>query len=255
MRQFASWTGILVVITFLLLPLIVIIPLSLTPTSYLAFPSGTLSLRHYETLFTDPKWLGSAADGLIVAALSALFCTLLSVAMASGLWLMNSRWTPLYVTIALLPIVAPQVVSAMILYYLEARLGILDSYAGLVVGHCIVALPYAVIAMLVAFSRLNRSLERASRSLGADTWTTLWRVLLPNVKSGIFGAAFLSFVISWDEVAVTLFISGLNVMTLPKRIWDGLRFDINPVIASVSVIMIIITTAVLTIQAIRQSRR
>ncbi len=255
MRQFASWTGILVVITFLLLPLIVIIPLSLTPTSYLAFPSDALSLRHYETLFTDPKWLGSAADSLIVAALSALFCTLLSVAMASGLWLMNSRWTPLYVTIALLPIVAPQVVSAMILYYLEARLGILDNYAGLVVGHCIVALPYAVIAMLVAFSRLNRSLERASRSLGADTWTTLWRVLLPNVKSGIFGAAFLSFVISWDEVAVTLFISGLNVMTLPKRIWDGLRFDINPVIASVSVIMIIITTAVLTIQAIRQSRR
>lgn len=255
MRQFASWTGILVVITFLLLPLIVIVPLSLTPTSYLSFPTDELSLRHYEALLTDPKWMGSAADSLIVAALSAIVCTLLSVAMASGLWLMNSRWTPVYVAIALLPIVAPQVVSAMILYYLEARLGILDSYAGLVVGHCIVALPYAVISMLVAFSRLNRSLERASRSLGAGSWVTLRRVLLPNVKSGIFGAAFLSFVISWDEVAVTLFISGLNVMTLPKRIWDGLRFDINPVIASVSVIMIIVTTAVLIIQTIRQNKR
>ncbi len=254
MRQVMSWTGILLVITFLLLPLVVIIPLSLTPTSYLSFPTGELSLRHYTALFTDPKWLGSGADSLIVAVLSAIVCTVLSVAMASGLWLMNSRWTPVYVTIALIPIVAPQVVSAMILYYLEARLGILDSYAGLVVGHCIVALPYAVISMLVAFSRLNRSLERASRSLGASGWTTLWRVLLPNVKSGIFGAAFLSFVISWDEVAVTLFISGLNVTTLPKRIWDGLRFDINPVIASVSVIMIVVTTFALVIQATRPTK-
>lgn len=255
MRQVASWTGIIAVITFLLLPLIVIVPLSLTPTSFLSFPTGDLSLRHYEVLITDPKWMGSAVDSLIVASISALVCTLLSVSMASGLWLMNSRWTPVYVTIALPPIVAPQVVSAMILYYLEARLGILDSYTGLVVGHCVVALPYAVIAMLVAFSRLNRSLERASRSLGADTWTTLWRVLLPNVKSGIFGAAFLSFVISWDEVAVTLFITGLNVMTLPKRIWDGLRFDINPVIASVSVVMIIITTIVLIVHAARGTKR
>lgn len=254
MRQIASWTAIVLVITFLLLPLIVIIPLSLTPTSFLSFPTGALSLRHYATLFTDPKWMGSAADSVIVAVLAALCCTLLSVAMTSGLWLMNSRWTPVYVTVALLPIVAPQVVSAMIVYYLEARLGILDSYAGLVVGHCIVALPYAVIAMLVAFSRLSRSLERASRSLGASTWTTLWRVLLPNVRTGIFGAAFLSFVISWDEVAVTLFISGLNVMTLPKRIWDGLRFDINPVIASVSVITIVITTIALIAQTMRSAR-
>lgn len=254
MRQVASWTGIVAVITFLLLPLVVIIPLSLTPTSFLSFPTGELSLRHYEALFTDPKWMGSAADSLIVAILSALACTLLSVAMAAGLWLTNTRLAPLFITIALVPIVAPQVVSAMIVYYLEARLGILDSYIGLVVGHCIVALPYAVIAMLVAFSRLGRSLERASRSLGAGTWTTLWRVLLPNVKSGIFGAAFLSFIISWDEVAVTLFISGLNVMTLPKRIWDGLRFDINPVIASVSVVMILLTTAVLIAQAMRRTK-
>lgn len=254
MRQVLSWVGIIATVAFLLLPLIAIVPLSLTPTSYLSFPTDELSLRHYATLFADPAWMASAADSLIVATASALVCTLLSVAMASGLWLMNSRWTPVYVTIALIPIVAPQVVSAMILYYLEARLGILDSYAGLVMGHCVVALPYAVIAMLVAFSRLNRSLERASRSLGADTWTTLWRVLLPNVKSGVFGAAFLSFVISWDEVAVTLFISGLNVMTLPKRIWDGLRFDINPVIASVSVVMIIVTTVVLIVQATRRTK-
>ncbi|TPK72437.1 ABC transporter permease [Mesorhizobium sp. B2-4-15] len=255
MRKFASWAGILLVITFLLLPLIVIIPLSLTPTSFLSFPSRALSLRHYVALFTDPKWIGSGVDSIIVATLTAISCTLLSVAMASGLWLMNSRWTPVYVTIALVPIVAPQVVSAMIIYYLEARLGILDSYAGLVVGHCIVALPYAVITMLVAFARLSRSLERASRSLGASTSITLWHILLPNVRSGIFGAAFLSFVISWDEVAVTLFISGLNVMTLPKRIWDGLRFDINPVIASVSVIMIIVTIIALIAYAKRSTER
>ncbi len=255
MTRFLSRSALAAVVAFLLLPLIVILPLSLTPTRYLAFPKGELSLRHYATLLSDPAWLGSGVESLLAALGTAVACTVLAVAFAAGLWIWNSRWSPVLIAVALAPLIAPQVVSAMAVYFLEARLGVLDSRAGVILGHFVIAIPYAVLTMLVAFSRLDRSLERASRSLGAGMGTTFWLVILPNVRFGVLSAAFLAFVISWDEVVVTLFITGIDTVTLPKRIWDGLRYDINPVIAAVSVLMTLVTLAILGLRALRGGER
>lgn len=228
---------------FLLLPILVIVPLSFGNQRYLAFPGAEWSLRHYATLL-DSAWLLSVMQSLGLALVVGVLSCALAVLFTTGIWLQRRYRVPL-TTIVLLPMIVPQVVSAMSIYYLDARLGMLDSLVGVGLGHLLMAMPYSVIAMLVAYSRLDISLYNAARSLGAGLRTTLRKVLMPNLRAGMFTSFFMGFVMSWEEVVVTLFTSGLNVMTLPKRIWDGLRYNLDPAIAAVSTLMIVLTLMVM----------
>lgn len=252
--RWLSWAALLLAAVFLLLPILVIVPLSFGNQRYLAFPeAGQWSLRHYLTLF-DGAWLLSILQSLGLALAVGVLSTALAFLFATGIWLQR-RHRVLLTGIVLLPMIVPQVVSAMSIYYLDARLGLLDSLLGVGFGHLLMALPYSVIAMLVAYARLDLSLYRASRSLGAGLGATLWWVLLPNVRGGLLGSFFMGFVMSWEEVVVTLFTSGLNVVTLPKRIWDGLRYNLDPAIAAVSTLMIVITLAAMLLRLVLARRR
>ncbi|MCP1652762.1 ABC transporter permease [Pseudomonas nitroreducens] len=244
--RWLSWAALALSALFLLLPILVIVPLSFGNQRYLAFPDGGWSLRHYATLF-DGAWLVSILQSLGLALVVGALSTALAFLFATGIWLQRRHRT-LLTAIVLLPMIVPQVVSAMSIYYLDARLGVLDSLLGVGFGHLLMALPYSVIAMLVAYARLDQSLYKASRSLGAGLWETLWNVLLPNVRGGVLGSFFMGFVMSWEEVVVTLFTSGLNVVTLPKRIWDGLRYNLDPAIAAVSTLMIVLTLVVMLVR-------
>jgi len=244
--RWLSWLALALSALFLLLPILVIVPLSFGNQRYLAFPDGGWSLRHYATLF-DGAWLVSILQSLGLALVVGALSTALAFLFATGIWLQRRHRT-LLTAIVLLPMIVPQVVSAMSIYYLDARLGVLDSLLGVGFGHLLMALPYSVIALLVAYARLDQSLYKASRSLGAGLWPTLWNVLLPNVRGGVAGGFFMGFVMSWEEVVVTLFTSGLNLVTLPKRIWDGLRYNLDPAIAAVSTLMIVLTLVVMLVR-------
>ncbi len=235
---------------FMLLPLIAVIPISFTPKRFLSMPGTDWSLRHYQTLLTSDAWSGSIVDSVVIAVISSCLATLLATAFAIGFWYQRPRFGAILVGLALLPLVVPPVVSAVIIYFLEARIGLIDSYLGLVITHVIMVSPFAVIVMLTAISRLDRSLELASRNLGASAVQTTILVVLPNLKFGLFSAWFLSLVLSWEEIAVTLFVSGIDVITLPKRIWDGLRLNVDPVIAAVSVILMAVTVVVILLRTL-----
>ncbi|MDF3866595.1 ABC transporter permease [Pseudomonas denitrificans (nom. rej.)] len=251
--RWLSWPALVLSALFLLLPILVIVPLSFGNQRYLAFPEGGWSLRHYATLF-DGAWLVSILQSLGLALVVGALSTALAFLFATGIWLQR-RFRTVLTLIVLLPMIVPQVVSAMSIYYLDARLGILDNLLGVGFGHLLMALPYSMIALLVAYARLDLSLYKASRSLGAGLWPTLWHVLLPNVRGGILGGFFMGFVMSWEEVVVTLFTSGLNVVTLPKRIWDGLRYNLDPAIAAVSTLMIVLTLAVMLLRMYLERHR
>lgn len=238
-----SMAGLLLVAGFLLLPVLVIVPLSFGDQRYLAFPEGAWSLRHYAALL-DTAWLSSILQSLGLAVVVGAVSTVLAFLFATGIWL-EPRHRVLLTAIVLLPMIVPQVVSAMSIYYLGARVQMLDSLIGVGFGHLMMALPYSLIAMLVAYSRLDTSLYKASRSLGAGLGSTIVLVLMPNVRGGLAGSFFMAFIMSWEEVVVTLFTSGLHVITLPKRIWDGLRYNLDPAIAAVSTLMVLITLIVL----------
>lgn len=252
--RLAAWlTGI-----FMLLPLVAVIPVSFTPKRFLSLPKGDWSLRHYIALFSDEEWLASIGDSVIIALASSVIATVLAASFALGLWFRQPRYGAALVGLALLPMAVPPVVSAVIIYFLEARLGLIDTYSGLILTHVVMVTPFAVIVMMTATARLDKSLELASRNLGASQIQTTFLVVLPNLKFGLFSAWFLSLVLSWEEIAVTLFVSGIDVITLPKRIWDGLRLNVDPIIAAVSVLLMVVTTAAIigkTIYAHRQSKR
>jgi putative spermidine/putrescine transport system permease protein len=239
---------------FLLLPLIAVIPVSFTPKRFLSMPDGDWSLRHYSALFEDGVWLSSIGTSISIALAASVLATVLATMFGLGLWFRRPWGGALLVGFALLPMVVPPVTSAIILYFLLAKLRLLDTMPGLVIGHAIMTLPFAVVAMLSAFARLDRSLEMAARNLGASTWQTIFLVVLPNLKAGMLSAWFLTFILSWEESTVTLFTSGIEVVTLPKRIWDNLRLDVNPVVASISVVMVVATAVVIIVRALARHR-
>ncbi|WP_297846157.1 ABC transporter permease [Pseudomonas sp.] len=247
-----SFTGLLLAAVFLLLPILVIVPLSFGDQRYLAFPEGAWSFRHYLELLNG-AWLSSILQSLGLAVSVGVVSTGLSFMFATGIWL-EPRHRIVLTAVVLLPMIVPQVVSAMSIYYLGAKVQQLDTLVGVGFGHLMMALPYSLIAMLVAYSRLDTSLYKASRSLGAGLWMTIRQVLMPNVRVGIAGSFFMAFIMSWEEVVVTLFTSGLNVITLPKRIWDGLRYNLDPAIAAVSTLMIFITLIVLLVRLYRHDK-
>ncbi|WP_026381108.1 ABC transporter permease [Afifella pfennigii] len=246
------------VLGFLTAPLLLVFPVSFTPNRYLSMPEGEWSLRHYESFFTDPAWLGSTASSLTIALATAVLCTVLATAFVVGAWLDSSRWNKLLFGVVFLPMLAPQIVSSVILFFLEGRLGLIDTFPGLVLAHSVMAVPYSVLAVYVSTIRLDRSMVLASRGLGAKTWQTVLFVVIPNIRLGIVTAAFLAFILSWEEIVLTLFISGINVITLPKRIWDGLRYNVDPVIAATAVLLMSLTILVVLVRAavlLYQARR
>ncbi|MCU1760952.1 ABC transporter permease [Pseudomonas sp. 14P_8.1_Bac3] len=252
LARWLSFAGLLLAAGFLLLPILVIVPLSFGDQRYLAFPDGAWSLRHYLELL-NTAWLSSILQSLGLAAAVGVVSTALAFMFATGIWL-EPRYRVALTAVVLLPMIVPQVVSAMSIYYLGAKVQQLDTLLGVGFGHLMMALPYSLIAMLVAYSRLETSLYKASRSLGAGLWMTIRQVLMPNVRVGLAGSFFMAFIMSWEEVVVTLFTSGLNVITLPKRIWDGLRYNLDPAIAAVSTLMIFITLVVLLVRLYRHDK-
>jgi len=234
-------------IVFLLMPLLAIIPVSFTGTRYLSMPKGNWSLRHYEALLTNPIWLDSIKLSLGIAVASAAISTMLAVMFGLGLWYVRNRFSTMLAALVFLPMVMPPVVSAIILYFFETSLidvapwiGF-DSVGGVILAHVVVATPFALVTFMVALSQIDKRIDMAARGLGASLWQSIFWVVLPNAKFGILSAAFFAFILSWEEISVTLFITSFNVITLPRQMWNGMRDNVDPAIAAISVILISLT--------------
>jgi putative spermidine/putrescine transport system permease protein len=249
------------VAVFLLMPLIAVIPVSFTPTRYLSVPDGELSLRHYRALIENPAWASGALLSIRIGIVASLVATGLALLFSLGIWMMQPRFAGLLMGIALLPMVAPPVVSALTLYFFLISLSKVngfiayDTWAGVAMAHAIMIAPFAVVLITVALSQVDRRIDLAARSMGAGLWTRIFRVILPNIRFGILTAFFLTFVLSWEEIGVTLFITSVNAVTLPRLMWMGLRDNIDPAIAAISVVlMAIVVLVVLTRTAIERRR-
>src|SRR5690606_13046384 len=246
----------LLVAVFLLMPLLAVVPVSFTPSRMLAMPSGELSLRHYRALIEEPKWIDGILLSIRIGVVSSALSTLLALCFSLGVWMFQPRFTALLVGFVLLPMVVPPVVSAITLYFLLTSLSNVipwlgyDTWLGVVMAHSIMTVPFATVLILVALSRVDRHIDLAARGLGASPWERATQIIIPNIGFGIVMAALLSFVLSWEEIGVTLFITSVNAITLPRLMWMGLRDNIDPAIAAISVILILATTAVLVLRQV-----
>ncbi|MNO68269.1 putative 2-aminoethylphosphonate transport system permease protein PhnU [compost metagenome] len=245
---------------FMLFPLLAVIPVSFTSKRFLSMPNGNWSLRHYEALLGSPEWLSSISQSLIVATATCVIATALAVSFSLGIWYLRSRLATLLIGLVLLPMAIPPMISAMVLYFMETTVSKFapalgyDTLFGLTIAHIVMVVPYGVVTMLVALSQLDRRIELAARNLGASLGQTTFMVVLPNLKLGIASTALLCFALSWEEIAVTLFVTSTEVNTLPRQIWSGLRDNIDPAVAAISVLLIGLTLVALIGRMLAQRR-
>ena len=243
-------------LVFLVAPALVAIPVSFTSQNYLSLPWDGVSLQYYREVFTSPDWISSFFQSTFIGVTSAALATLIGTLAAVGLWRLASRWGEVVRGILLLPLVIPPIIAAMAFYRLYVPLGLIDSYAGLILAHAVLAAPLVLITVSASLAGFDRRLEQASRNLGATSAQTLWRVIIPSIKPGVISGAVFAFIASWDEIVVTLFLSKFTVYTLPRRMWNGIRENTDPAVAAAAVILLGVTVAAFLIwgAALRRTR-
>ena len=244
---FGAWIAVL----FLVLPITIVLPVSLTPERYLSLPNGALSLRHYQSLVSDAVWLRSIRDSLIVGLSSTVFAVFLGTLAAIGCWRISSRASGMVRMLMLAPMIVPTIVHALGFYQAWVQFGLIDTYLGLVLAHTMKGVPYVVISVSAALANVELKLEQAARSLGATVWQTLRMVIVPAALPGVYAGAIFAFVTSWDELVVNLFVTSRNVYTLPRKIWDGIQDNINPAIAAIATILMLITLVIMVVRVLR----
>jgi len=235
------------VLLFLLLPITIVLPVSLTDQRYLSLPQHGISLQHYTRLLTSEAWQSSIVQSALIATTSGAIAVVFGVLAAIGLWRLGTPVAKFLLALTLVPLVVPTIVYALGLYRTYAWLGLLDTYPGVVMAHAVTGMPYVVILTSTALAAIDPRLEPAARSLGATPAQLLRRVLLPLLRPAIFSGALLAFIHSWDELVLVLFIAGRRVFTLPRRMWDGINDKLDPSLAAVAVLLILLSAALLAL--------
>ncbi len=243
-------------LVFLLLPILVIIPLSFSASSFLAYPMPGWSLQWYENLFTSEEWVRAAKNSFIVAPSATVLATVLGTLAAVGLARVQFFGKGLLMSVLILPMVVPVVVVGVATYLVFARIGLSDTYIGLIIVHAALGAPFVLTTVMATLQNFNQNLVRASLSLGAGPVETFFRVTLPVIAPGVISGALFAFAISFDEVVVTLFLAGPAQVTLPRQMFTGIRENITPTIAAVATLLIIFTTSLmLVLEWIRRQRK
>ncbi|MGD0187972.1 MAG: ABC transporter permease [Roseiarcus sp.] len=233
------WAYSVAVFAFLVVPLLVVVPVSFSSGMYLQFPPPGLSLHWYEDYFGDPQWI----DATILSLKIALCVVVLAVGIGSLAALVIVRMPfpgiGLVRLILMTPLIVPSVVVAIAVYSVYVTFHLIGSFLGIVLAHTIVALPFTVVLMVAGFQRVDRRLEEASYTMGASVAWTFRHVTLPILRPSIFAAAIFAFIASWDEIIMVIFIGGGAGTTLPLRMFNYLRTEINPTIAAVSTLLLV----------------
>lgn len=253
--RLGAWKWVLCAITvlvalFLLLPILFIAALSFGNSQWLIFPPPGWTLKWYRDLFADPRWLESAWTSAEVAAavtvLSVVIGFFASLALTRGTFRGREALRALFIT----PMILPVVVLAVALYAFFLRIGLNGTMLGFILAHLVLALPFSVISICNALEGFDKSVEDAAILCGAHPWEARLRVTLPAISHGLFAAAVFSFLVSWDEVVVAIFMASPTLQTLPVKIWSTLRQDLTPVIAAASTLLVLFTTVLMVLAAL-----
>jgi putative spermidine/putrescine transport system permease protein len=241
------WLYVLVslVLVFLVGPIFIVIPMSFSGGAYLTFPPEEWSLRWYRSFFGSADWLRAAWVSLRAAVLTALVATPLGLAAAYGLKVSGWRWAGVVRAVLLAPLVTPVIILGVGVFYLYVRLGLVNTVLGLVLAHAILAIPFVMVTVGAGLEKFDFNQERAARSLGASRLTAFLTVTLPQIRLSVLAGALFAFITSLDEVVIALFISSGPESTLTRRMFTGLRDQVDPTIAAISSMLIVLSILLL----------
>jgi putative spermidine/putrescine transport system permease protein len=238
-----AWLGIasILVLAFLCLPVIIVVTMSFSSAKSLEFPPPGLSLRWYGTFFGDSRWLDAGTNSVLLAGLASTIALLLGTVASYALLRGRFPGRRLIEANFMAPIIVPSIITAVSLFIAFAKTGVRGTFGALVLAHTILVVPYVVLIMRVAIKSFDERIEQVAFTLGASKLRVLWSVVLPNLVPSAVAAWIFAFIISFDEVVVTLFLSG-TYMTIPKRMFNELIMQINPTITAIATILIGINT-------------
>jgi putative spermidine/putrescine transport system permease protein len=241
------------VLLFLILPVLVIVPLSFNSDSFLMYPMSGFSLQWYEEMFTSEAWRKAMMNSLIISPLATLLAMVLGTLAAIGLTRVDFPGKALLTAVLISPMVVPVVIVGVATYLVFAPLGLTGNYLGLVLVHAALGVPFVVTTVSATLQGFDFNLVRAASSLGANPVTTFFKVTLPVVAPGIISGGLFAFGTSFDEVVVTLFLASPAQTTLPRQMFAGIRENISPTIAAVATILTILSTLMLlTLEGLRR---
>ncbi len=229
------------ILLVMIAPIIVVVVLSFSSASYLTFPPPGFGVRWYREYLGSRDWLDATWLSLRVAVAVVVLSTLLGTLATLGLARLPGVARTLATGLILSPLIMPVIIVSIGVYYAFARYGLVGTPAGLVLAHTCLAVPFVVTSVGASLAGFDRRLEMAALSLGASPFATFRQVTLPLIRPGVLVGALFAFITSFDELVVALFLSGQNAVTLPRRMWEDLRYELDPTIAAVSTLTIAVT--------------
>lgn len=237
--------GIGALLLFLLLPTLIVIPMSLSATAHLQFPPQGLTFGWYRAFLDDPAWMGATWFSLKIASATCLAATIVGTMTAMVLVRGDMPFKGAIQALSLAPMVVPHIVLGVALYLVFAPLSLTGSLTGFLIGHTVLALPFVVITVTAALQRLDPALELAGLNCGASRFRTFLHVTLPNIAPGMFSGAVFAFLASFDEATVAFFISDVAGTTVSRKMFEDIDFNLTPVIAAASTVTVVVSLALI----------
>lgn len=233
------------ILAFLAFPIGIVVVVSFSSASYLTFPPPAFGLRWYRAYFSNADWLRPTELSFAVAGAVVALSTMLGTLASLGIARLPRALRVISSGLILSPLIVPVIVVAIGVYYAYAKFGLVGTPIALILAHTCLAVPFVVTSVSASLSGIDPRLEQAALSLGATPTGTFLQVTLPLIRPGVLVGALFAFITSFDELIVSLFLSGVGAVTLPRRMWEDLRYAIDPTIAAVSTLTIVLTAALL----------
>src|SRR5262245_42966668 len=222
---------------FLVAPMAIVVPMSFSKATSFEFPPPAYWTGYYAQYFASHAWLEATANSFIIAIGSTVFTLAVALPAAFGFVRYRFRGKDAFNLLMMLPIIVPAVVSALGYYSFLSPLRLVGTHAGMIIAHSVLSIPVAFLVIAAALKGFDRNLERAAMSAGAGPLRTFLWVTLPVLRPGILVGALFAFLHSFNEAVVAIFIAGRDAATLPKRMFESIRLESDPVIAVVSTLL------------------
>ena len=252
----SSW----LVLLFLIMPILVIIPLSFNVEPFFSFTEGMLtfqpeaySLRWYSAIFSDDKWMLAIKNSFLIGFFATLLATVLGTCAAVGLARDDMPMRRLITALLLSPMIVPLIITAAGMFFFYSDLGLAGNYLGIIIAHAALGTPFVIITVTATLTGFDYSLARAALNLGATPLRVFFDIIMPLIRPGVISGALFAFITSFDEVVVILFMAGPQQRTIPRQMFSGLREQINPSILAIATLLILMSIVLLiTIELLRR---
>jgi putative spermidine/putrescine transport system permease protein len=244
---------------FLMMPILVIIPVSFNAEPYFSFTPGMLafekeaySLEWYAEIWHDDNWLLAIKNSFLIGICATVLATVLGTLAAIGLSNSAMPMQRIIMAILLSPMIVPLIITAAGMFFFYTQLNLAGTFWGVVIAHAALGTPFVIITVNAALAGFDYSLVQASLGMGAKPVYTFVKIIMPLIRPGVISGALFAFVTSFDEVVVALFLAGPEQKTIPRQMFSGLREQINPTILAVATLLVVLSALLLfTIEYLR----